>query len=91
MLNLKEARLNSEKVRVQLSKRSSSDKVFDDFIAIDQKWLAQSQLVEKLRFEQKQLTPKQKPTDKQLKELGVIAQKLKKEQENFQDLEEKFQ
>ena len=92
MLNLKEARLNSEKVRVQLSKRNSSDKVFDDFIAIDKKWLAQSQLVEKLRFEQKQLTPKQKPTDKQLKELGVIAQKLKKEQENLialQDVQRK--
>lgn len=88
MLNPKYIRQNTEKVKQALINRKSNVEVLNNFIIADEKWRQSDSEISELKNQRKQLAPKGKPTEDQLKELKKFADEIKDKETDLKKLEE---
>jgi seryl-tRNA synthetase len=89
MLDPKIVRENYDAVKKGFESRNYPITFLDNYVALDQEWRQLDQEVDRLKNEQKQLTPKGKPDPEILETLKIKSQEIKEKQEKLFILEEK--
>jgi len=81
-------RSDTESVRQALKNRGHDSQILEDFIHSDSEWRQAMQEVDRLKQERKQLQPKGKPSEEEMKTLATFSEKIKGLQQTVDKLEQ---